>query len=293
MSASVPRTTAPRPTGGAARPSAAELPRPWGRWGLRATAIAYLGLGVALPLVAVIEKGFSAGLRQFWGYISAPAAMEALQLTLLLAAIMTVVNVVFGVATAYVLARFDFPGRGLFNGLVDLPFAIPTLVTGLMLVLLYGPAGPLGRWFEARGIPIIFAQPGILLALLFVCYPFVVRAVQPVLVGAERSEEEAAWTLGASRWLTFWRITLPEILPAVLTGALLCFARALGEFGSIVVVAGNIPGRTLTAPVYVFGEIESQNPRSASAMSVVLLVISFTMLLIVDVFSRRRGTARG
>ena len=225
--------------------------------------------------------------------MTAPAAMEALQLTLLLAAIMTVVNVVFGVATAYVLARFDFPGRGLFNGLVDLPFAIPTLVTGLMLVMLYGPAGPLGRWFEARGLPIIFAQPGILLALLFVCYPFVVRAVQPVLVGAERSEEEAAWTLGASRWLTFWRITLPEILPATLTGALLCFARALGEFGSIVVVAGNIPGRTLTAPVYVFGEIESQNARSASAMSVLLLAISFTMLLLVDAFGRRQRTAGG
>ncbi len=240
----------------------------------------------------MIERGFSAGLREFWRYVTAPAAAEALQLTLLMAAVMTVVNVVFGVATAYVLARYEFPGRALLNGLVDLPFAIPTLVTGVMLVVLYGPAGFLGRFFEGQGLKIIFAQPGILLALLFVCYPFVVRSVQPVLLGAERSEEEAAWTLGASRWRTFWRITLPEILPAVLTGALLCFARALGEFGSIVIVAGNIPGRTLTAPVYIFGEIESQNPRAASAVSIILLTISFVMLLLVDAYSRRPKARR-
>ncbi len=268
-------------------------PRPWGRWGLRATAIAYLGLGVALPLAAVIERGFSTGLREFWRYVTAPAAAEALQLTLMMAAVMTAVNVVFGVATAYVLARWEFPGRGLLNGLVDLPFAIPTLVTGLMLVVLYGPAGFLGRWLEGHGMRVIFAQPGILLALLFVCYPFVVRTVQPVLLGAERSEEEAAWTLGASRWRTFWQITLPEILPAVLTGALLCFARALGEFGSIVIVAGNIPGKTLTAPVYIYGEIESQNARSASAVSIILLAISFAMLLLVDAYSKRPKAARG
>ena len=291
MSAASPAaTTATAP---APPPAGAGLPRPWGRWGLRGAAIAYLGLAVALPLIAVIERGFSAGLREFWRHVSSPAAAEALQLTLVIAAVMTLVNVVFGVATAYALARYEFPGRDLFNGLVDLPFSIPTLVTGLMLVVLYGPAGVLGRWLDARGLEIIFAKPGILLALLFVCYPFVVRAVQPVLVGAERSEEEAAWTLGASRWRTFWRITLPEILPAIRTGALLCFARALGEFGSIVIVAGNIPGRTLTAPVYIYGEIESQNPRSASAVSIVLLTISFAMLLIADASSRRPKAERG
>jgi sulfate/thiosulfate transport system permease protein len=275
-----------------AAPSASEL-RPWGRWSLRTTAIAYLGLAVALPLAAVVERGFGAGLAEFWKQASAPMAVEALRLTLLMAAIMTAVNAVFGIVTAYVLARYDFPGRSLFNGLVDLPFAIPTLVTGVMLVVLYGPQGVFGSWLEERGLPILFAKPGILLALLFVCYPFVVRSVQPVLLGAERAEEEAAWTLGASRWTTFWRITLPEILPAVLTGALLCFARALGEFGSIVVVAGNIPGRTLTAPVYIFGEIESQNPRGASAVSLVLLAVSFGMLIILDWFGRRQRAARG
>jgi sulfate transport system permease protein len=265
----------------------------WGRWSLRATAITYLGLAVALPLAAVVESGVGKGLGVFWQQVTAPAALDALRLTLAAAALMTAVNSIFGIVTAYVLARFDFPGRGLFNGLIDLPFAIPTLVTGVMLVELYGPQGVLGGWLADRGIPVIFARPGIVLALLFVCYPFVVRAVQPVLLGAEKSAEEAAWTLGASRRATFWRVTLPEILPGVLTGALLCFARALGEFGSIVVVAGNIPGRTLTAPVYIFGEIESQNPEGASAVSIVLLAISFGMLFILDWYSRRQRVARG
>ncbi len=282
-----------RASAGVPAAGSAAAVRPWGRWSLRTTAIAYLGLAVALPLAAVVERGFAKGLAAFWRQLTAPMALDALQLTLVAAAIMTVVNVVFGILTAYVLARFDFPGRGLFNGLIDLPFAIPTLVTGVMLVVLYGPQGVFGRFLEARGFPVIFAKPGIVLALLFVCYPFVVRAVQPVLVGAERGAEEAAWTIGASRWTTFWRITLPEILPAASTGALLCFARALGEFGSIVIVAGNIPGRTLTAPVYIFGEIESQNPEGASAVSIVLLVISFSMLFLLDWFGRSRRAPRG
>jgi sulfate transport system permease protein len=280
---------------GAAATASALSPalRPWGRWSLRSAVIAYLGLAVALPLAAVVERGLGGGLAAFWRQVTAPLAVNALQLTLAAAAIMTVLNAVFGTLTAFVLARYEFPGRGLFNGLVDLPFAIPTLVTGVMLVLLYGPQGVFGGWLEMHGLPVIFARPGILLALLFVCYPFVIRTVQPVLIGAERAAEEAAWTLGASRWTTFWRITLPEILPAVRTGALLCFARALGEFGSIVVVAGNIPGRTLTAPVYIFGEIESQNSRGASAVSIVLLTISFGMLFLLDWLGRRQRVARG
>jgi sulfate/thiosulfate transport system permease protein len=276
----------------AVRPSP-PAPGPWGRWSLRSAAIAYLALAIALPLAAVVERGFGRGLAAFWKQVTAPMAVDALELTLVAAAIMTVLNAFFGTITAFVLARYEFPGRGLFNGLIDLPFAIPTLVTGVMLVLLYGPQGVFGSWLEKHGLPVIFARPGILLALLFVCYPFVIRTIQPVLVGAERSTEEAAFTLGASRWTTFFRITLPEILPAMRTGALLCFARALGEFGSIVVVAGNIPGRTLTAPVYVYGEIESQNARGASAVSIVLLAISFSMLFLVDRLGRRRKAAHG
>ena len=280
----------------AALPTAARFsfaPRPWGRWGLRAAAIGYLGLFVALPLAAVFERGLGDGLAAFAREVTSPLALGALRLTLVSAALMTVVNVVLGTLTAFVLARYEFPGRRLFNGLIDLPFAIPTLVTGVMLVVLYGPQGIFGAWLEGHGMPVIFARPGIVLALLFVCYPFVIRAVEPVLLGADRQAEEAAWTLGASRWTTFRRVTLPEILPAVRTGALLCFARGLGEFGSIVIVAGNIPGRTLTAPVHIYGEIESQNARGASAISVVLLAISFAMLFLLDRLGRRERTARG
>jgi sulfate transport system permease protein len=160
-----------------------------------------------------------------------------------------------------------------------------------MLVLLYGPQQTLGAWLEARGAQVIFAQPGIVLALLFITYPFVIRTVQPVLMAIERAQEEAAWTLGASRWQTFIKVILPMITPAIISGALLSFARALGEFGSIVVVAGNIPRRTLTAPAYVFGQIESQNQMGASAVSILLLTLSFTLMLLVDWMQGKRGGA--
>ena len=202
---------------------------------------------------------------------------------------MTVLNAVAGTLAAYVLVRFRFPGRTLLNAAIDLPFAIPTLVTGVMLVAMYGPQSTIGTWLEGQGLKVIYAVPGIVLALLFVCYPFVVRTVQPVLEGAERQQEEAAFTLGASRWTTFRRVVLPTIAPAILTGSMLSFARALGEFGSIVVVAGNIPGRTLTAPVYLYQQVEAGDVRAASAISVVLLALSFSLMLGVDRIQGRRS----
>jgi len=276
MSAERPR----RPVGGAGRP--------WGLWGLRGAVLAYLALMIAVPLLAVFQRGFRDGLGAFWGELSSPIAFDALKLTVLVAAVTAGINFVMGTLTAYVLARYEFPGRRFLDGLVDMPFAIPTLVTGVMLVVLYGPSSVLGGWLESRGVSVIFAKPGIVLALLFVTYPFVIRAVQPVLLAAERYEEEAAFTMGASKWTVFRHIVLPTILPAAASGALLSFARALGEFGSIVVVAGNIPRRTLTAPVHVFGEIEAHNERGASAMSVVLLALSFGLLLLVDWRQRRK-----
>jgi sulfate/thiosulfate transport system permease protein len=264
------------------------LPRPWGRWGLRAAAISYLGLMIVLPLSAIVETGLRDGLRAFWSDIANPIAFAALRLTLTAAVITTVINALLGTVTAYALVRYEFPGRKLLNGLVDIPFAIPTLVTGVMLVVLYGPQERLGAWLQARGIQVIFAMPGIVLALLLVTYPFVIRALQPVLMEMQRDQEEAAYTLGASKTVTFFRIVLPTIAPGVITGILLTFARALGEFGSIVIVAGNIPGRTLTAPVHVFGQIESQNPRGASVMSILLLALSFALMLAVDWLHRRR-----
>jgi sulfate transport system permease protein len=254
----------------------------WGRLGLRAVAVGYLGLMIALPLSAIVKTGVEGGPKAFWEDVSNPTAVAALKLTLITAAIMTLVNAVMGTLTAYVLVRCRFPGRRILNNIVDAPFAIPTLVTGVMLVLLFGPQRALGSWLGARGIQIIFARPGIIMALLFVTYPFVIRMVQPVLLELRQDQEEAAYTIGASKWTAFRTVVLPAIRPAILTGSLLSFARALGEFGSIVVVAGNIPMRTLTAPVYLFGQIESQNVRGASAVSVLLLAFSFALMLMVD-----------
>ena len=229
---------------------------PWGRWGLRSTAVVFLSFMIVLPLAAVVERGFVDGLAGFWEDLHAPSARYALWLTLWTALLMTVLNTVMGTLTAYVLVRYRFPGHALLNAVVDLPFAFPTLITGIMLVVLYGPQHAVGAWFKDHGVEIMFAPTGIVLALLFVTYPFVVRAVQPVLMELETDQEEAAYTLGASPGLTFFKVLLPAIMPSIITGALLCFARALGEFGSIVIVAGNIPGKSLTAPVYIFGEIK-------------------------------------
>ena len=255
---------------------------PWGKWGLRGTAFLYLGFMVALPLSAILQNGFSDGLAAFRADIVNPTAFAALRLTIITAVIVTIVNAVMGTLTAYVLVRFRFSGKGLLNTVIDMPFAIPTLVTGVMLVALYGPQRTLGAWLNSHGVQVIFATPGIVLALLVITYPFVIRTVQPVLMEAERGQEEAAYTLGASGWTTFRRVVLPTITPAIITGSLLSFARALGEFGSIVVVAGNIPGVTLTAPVYIYGQIESQNQRGASAMSILLLGLSFTLIVTVE-----------
>lgn len=264
-------------------------PRPWQRWGLRALAVSYLAVMLLLPLAAVAQDGLSGGLAGLWRDISRPAAWSALKLTLWTAAVMTLINTVMGTLTAYVLVRYRFPGRSLANALIDIPFAIPTLVTGVMLVILYGPQGALGGWLKQEwGWEIIFAPPGIILALLFVSFPFVVRSLQPVLMAIELDQEEAAYTLGASSWTTFRRVLLPAILPAIITGALLSFARALGEFGSVVVVAGNFPMRSQTAAVYVLSQIESDNQRGASAMSVVMLAIAFSLIVIVDGVQRRQ-----
>jgi sulfate transport system permease protein len=256
---------------------------------MRATAFLYLGFMVALPLAMIVENGLAGGLSAFWGDVTDQTAFAALKLTLTTSVIITIINAVMGTLTAYVLVRFRFPGSGLLNALIDMPFAIPTLVTGVMLVALYGPQHSVGAWLNSHGIQVIFATPGIVIALLVITYPFVIRAVQPVLMEAEKGQEEAAYTLGASKWTTFRKVVLPTIAPALITGCLLCFARALGEFGSVVVVAGNIPGVTLTAPVYVYGQIESQNQRGASAMSILLLGLSFTLIVAVEWMQRNRS----
>jgi sulfate transport system permease protein len=251
--------------------------------------LAYIAFLVLLPLAALAHQGLTGGLALLWQQVTAPGAANALWLTLWSAALMTLVNAVMGTMAAWVLVRYDFRGRAVLSALVDLPFAIPTLVTGVMLVLLYGPHGLMGDWLEGWGIKVAFAAPGILLALLFVTLPFVVRAVEPVLLEQDPAEEEAARTLGAGSFTVFLRVLLPPLVPAILSGAVRSFARALGEFGSIVVVSGNIPYRTLTAPIYIFGEIEAGDPQAAASVSLVLLLLAVALTYLARVLERLAG----
>jgi sulfate transport system permease protein len=256
--------------------------------------LTYLIVLLIIPLIVIFRDGLSQGLGELVRQAMLPAAWSALKLTLWTAAVMTLINTVMGTITAYVLVRYGFRGKTLLNSLIDLPLAIPTLVTGVMLVILFGPQEALGAWLkENLGLQIIFAPPGIILALLFITFPFVVRAVQPVLMNLDRVQEDAAATLGANAWTIFRRITLPPLILPLMSGALLSFARAIGEFGSIVIVAGNIPMVSQTAAVYVLGEVESENRLGASAISVVMLAIAFTLMMLVDWLQSRNRRGQG
>jgi sulfate transport system permease protein len=288
MSAATP-AAAPRPAG--PTPDAAAPARPRrgpgrGTLALRGISLGYVGLLIVLPVLAICVRALDDGPARLWASLRQPAALYSLRLTFWMALAMIVINVGMGTLTAWALVRYRFPGRALVNALIDLPFAIPTNVTGLMLVVLYGPQSAVGRFLSAHGVEVIYAKPGIVLALLFVTFPFVVRAVQPVLMELDPDMEEAAATLGARRTTIFRRVVLPSITPAILTGAALAFSRALGEFGSVIMVAGNIPMRTQVAPVFIYGEIESDNPTGALGVSVVLLVGSLAVLIALHLLQR-------
>jgi sulfate transport system permease protein len=260
---------------------------------LRGSSVFYLGLVVILPMAALVVEAARPGAAAFWQALVDPYAWHALKLTYITAMVMVLVNAVTGTATAWVLVRYQFPARGLVGALIDLPFAVPTVVTGVMLVILFGPASSIGAILGRYGWAVIYHQPGIVLALLFVTYPFVIRSVQPVLMELDKAEEEAATTLGAPAWTTFRRVTLPALWPSILTGAGLSFSRALGEFGSVVLVAGNQPLATKTAPLYIFGEIESGNRHGALVVSAVLLASSFLILFVFNGIQRHWGTQHG
>ncbi|HEX6302821.1 MAG TPA: ABC transporter permease [Anaerolineales bacterium] len=261
-----------------------------GRRALRGVALIYLTVLLLIPLFVIIQDGLREGLTGLWHQVTLPIAWNALMLTLRTATIMTIINSIMGTLTAYALVRYDFRGKTLINSLVDLPLAIPTLVTGVMLVILFGPQQALGALLKEQfGISIIFAPPGIILALLFITFPFVVRAVQPVLLDLDRTQEDAATTLGAGSWTIFRRITLPPLILPVTSGALLSFARAIGEFGAVVIVAGNIPLYSQTAAVYVLGEVESENRLGASAVSIVMIAIAFGLMMLVDWLQHRKN----
>lgn len=249
----------------------------------------YLSLLIILPILALASAGLSDGLGGMLERISAPIATYALLLTLYTGALVALINTLFGVATAWLLFRAHFPGKGLLSALIDLPLAIPTLVTGIMITALYGKGSLIGDHFSALGVEFVFAKPAIVLALLFVTFPFVVRAVEPLLRAVDPSEEEAALLLGADPIRIFRAVYLPVILPAALSAGIRSFGRAIGEFGSIVVVAGNIPFETLTAPIYIFGEIESGAPQSAAAVSLVLLAVALILHLISSLIERKIG----
>jgi sulfate transport system permease protein len=239
----------------------------------------YLSVIVLLPLAALAWEAHKGGLSGFWDAISAPESVAAMKLTLIASAIIAAVNAVAGTAIAWVLVRDRFVGKGIVNAVIDLPFALPTIVAGLTLLALYGPLSPVG-------IDIAFTQVAIVMALLFVTLPFVVRTVQPVLKELDREMEDAAASLGAGRFAIFRRVVFPNLLPAILSGVALAFARAVGEFGSVVLISGNIPFKTQVSSVYIFSQIESDDINGAAAVSVLLLVISFVVLLLIGAFRR-------
>lgn len=249
----------------------------------------YFFILIVLPILGVYTHSFSNGLGSFLDSVTDPLAWKAVLLTIKLALIATVINVLVGTMSGWVLIRYRFFGRRLLNSLVDLPFALPTAVGGLMILLLLGPGSWVGEAAESLGFEIVFHQPAIVIAMLFVTFPFVIRAVQPLLEEMDKSEEEAAYTLGASKARTFFQVVFPTMLPGILSGAMLAFSRALAEFGAVVLVAGNIPGKTLIASVYIFGEVESDNPQGASAVSIVLLTLSFLILWTVNIVQSRRA----
>lgn len=240
----------------------------------------WLSVIVLLPLAALTAASFDEGFSDFWDAVTAPTALAALWVTVLVSAVVAVVNAVLGTLVAWVLVRDEFPGKRVVNALIDLPFALPTIVASIVLLSLYGPNSPIGIELNAT-------RWGLVVALLFVTLPFVVRSVQPVLIEADREVEEAAASLGASNWTTFRRIVLPTLAPAVLGGTGLAFARAIGEYGSVVLIGGNIPRETQVASQYIQQQIEIDRPLNAAAVSVALLAIAFVTLLVLRVLSSR------
>ena len=246
--------------------------------------VLWLSVIVLLPLAAMTFTALSGGLGDWWDAVTAPAALAALRVTLGTSAVVALVNVVMGTLVAWVLVRDDFRGKGLVNAMIDLPFALPTIVASIVLLSLYGPYSPIGLQLNAT-------TPGLAVALAFVTLPFVVRAVQPVLLEADREVEQAAASLGASNVTVFRRIVLPTLLPAILSGGGLAFARAIGEYGSVVLIGGNIPGRTQVASQYIQQQIEIDRPVNAAALSVALLLVAFVVLFLLRLLAgvqRRR-----
>jgi sulfate transport system permease protein len=261
------------------------------RIGLRTAALGYLGLLLAAPVGLVFYRTFEHGLGPALDAVTTPEAQHAFWMTILMVAVAVPLNTLFGVITAIALVRHRFRGRAILNALIDLPFAVSPVVIGLALILVYGENGWFGSWLAEQGIQVIFAPPGMILATIFVSLPFVVREVQPVLREIGTEQEQAAATLGASGLQTFWRITLPSIRWALTYGIVLATARALGEFGALSVVSGNIQGQTETLTLFVEQRFRQFDLTGAYAASVVLAILAIGTLLCMNLVNRRRRTA--
>jgi sulfate transport system permease protein len=252
----------------------------------------YLGLIVLIPLSALLLKTFTLSWGEFWAAISSPRVLAAYRLTFGASFIAALTNVVFGLLVAWVLVRYSFPGKKLVDALVDLPFALPTAVAGISLTALLAGNGWIGQLLAPYGIELAFNRAGVVIALIFIGLPFVVRTVQPVLEDTEKELEEAAMCLGATRWQTFSRVIFPAIAPALLTGFAMAFARAIGEYGSVIFIAGNVPMVSEITPLIIISKLEQYDYAGATAVAVVMLVMSFILLLVINAlqgWQRRRS----
>jgi sulfate transport system permease protein len=251
----------------------------------------YLSVIVLIPLSALFLRTFSLTLEQFWVAVTSPRVMASYRLTFGASLFAAVVNLVFGLLVAWVLVRYKFPGKKIVDALVDLPFALPTAVAGISLTALLAGNGWIGQYLEPMGIKLAFTPAGVVIALIFIGLPFVVRTVQPVLEDAEKELEEAATSLGATRLQIFTKVILPHILPALMTGFAMAFARAIGEYGSVIFIAGNMPMVSEITPLIIIGKLEQYDYAGATAVAVVMLVISFVLLLVINAlqaWQRRR-----
>jgi sulfate transport system permease protein len=255
--------------------------------------ILYLSLIVLIPLSATFIKTAELGWGEFWAVVTTPRALASYRLSFGAAAIGALLNTGFGLLTAWVLVRYTFPGKRLVDAFVDLPFALPTAVAGIALTAIYAPNGWIGQWLEPMGIKVAFTPLGVVVALTFIGLPFVVRTVQPVLEDLEAEVEEAAACLGATRWQTFAKVLMPALWPALITGFALAFARAVGEYGSVIFIAGNMPLISEISPLLIITKLEQYDYAGATAIAVVMLVISFALLLLINGLqwwiSRRHG----
>ncbi|QQR41094.1 sulfate ABC transporter permease subunit CysW [Devosia rhizoryzae] len=259
------------------------------RWALILVGLAFMALFIVLPMVAVFSEAFRQGFGPFWQSLQQPDAQSAIRLTLLVAAIAVPLNVIFGIAASWAIAKFEFKGKAFLITLIDLPFSVSPVISGLVYVLLFGSGSILGPWLKSYGIEILFAVPGIVLATIFVTFPFVARELIPLMQDQGTGDEEAALSLGASGWQTFWRVTLPNIKWGLLYGVLLCNARAMGEFGAVAVVSGKIRGQTTTMPLQVEMFYNEYQSTAAFALASLLALLALVTLILKTALEWRYG----